>query len=310
MRLVGEWLSPMDLIRWSRIGPKWYGVIRYVYPTYNIRNSIKKLIGNDVDVDSLINDGCYIYGNVLLFALHYAKGDPIQHNMLYNIYLYIPTKYNLPRYPNLTQIKHILKKQKFLSKIFNEYNYFNNGDKCVTFIKGMSDTMYHIRFLKVKMFVQTEALVENRILQQDYSFKKIYYCKNKLKIFDIDGHIYRHATCDGYNYDYNNFKKYILYFNKFTLITDTIDKHKLVHRFITFLQKQNPTIQFSDSSTHVTIFFFASHASRARCPRGVARFVASLLATRPGRPFGPSGACSDLFGFFAFCFLFFVFCFK
>lgn len=260
VRLVGEWLSPMDLIRWSRIGPEWYGVIRYVYSTYNIRNSIKKLIGNDVDVDSLINDGCYIYGSVLLFALNYAKGDPIPQDMLYNIYLLIPTKYSLPKFPGLAQIKYVLKKQKFLSKISNNYKYFSNGRNemnsvCVSFQKSIMDKTYLLEFLKVSKFAQTEAHVEKLILREKYSFKRIYYCKNKLKIFDIDGHIYRHATCDGYNYVIGSFTKYIMYFKKITFVTDNMNKHDLITRFLKFLKKKIQTLQITDFSSHITIQF-------------------------------------------------------
>ena len=80
--------------------------------------------------------------------------------------------------------------------------------------------------------------------------------------------------------------------------------------FLTHLTAKPPPTHSSTSFYFLLFHFFASHASRARRPRGVARSGPSARATRNGRPYilcfaqnvGPPGACSDLFGFLLFYF--------
>lgn len=73
VNLVGPLLSPVSLIALSRLSPVWYMAVKHVYPDFNLRASLRSVMGEHVD--ALLEAGCFIFGSTLVHAMHYTPGS-------------------------------------------------------------------------------------------------------------------------------------------------------------------------------------------------------------------------------------------
>lgn len=251
VRLVGPKLSPVDLMALSRVSRDWYMAVLHVYPTFDLYNSLRTLVGSTID--DLFNANCYIFGSTLVHAMHYTPGSEKPHlgdiDMFYHTEHKISKDSKLEDIPRNDTINNLVETHDTLTKGGYSTWLINFGVLNVgLFNRETYEKAFDINFVdkqKINSIVQTSHFD----FQQNYCY--LQNGKFTFVCFHPDSHICRHAKNVNTYGEMSQTKLYqhLRYFRFYTFDLTTERFMALASRFRTYFEtiKQKNTVSFSDN---------------------------------------------------------------
>lgn len=200
VKLVGPLLSPVDLMALSKVCVVWYQAVRHVYPTFNLRASLRNIVGSQID--DLLSAGCYIFGSTLVHAMHYTPGS--EKPILNDIDLFYPVSniYSLKKGNLVFAIKNNFMKELVKNHQVEEnksYSIWRDEKKVKTFtLEKSGKKCYDLNFINTYSYGHISERIDSIIKASYYDMQQNYYFmkgdKFVFKSFSPYSHFTRIAT--------------------------------------------------------------------------------------------------------------------